>query len=179
MKRRKGRKMDSQAGRKREGAWSQESPRSRVSAREPASQHAALAQFRGTEKGRRQPHRAAASKSPKGGERQNRGPSSTREGERAGRRHRDRETGPALCVPVRHGPPRSPSGTLCCTALHRVGDRRPFPSAPSGPLEVSLPFLLIQMQIPQGYPRLLHHRGIKAEGRKNPSFPTSPANFPN
>lgn len=35
MKRRKGRKIDSQAGRKREGAWSQESPRSRVSAREP------------------------------------------------------------------------------------------------------------------------------------------------
>lgn len=98
--------MDSQAGRKREGAWSQESPRSRVSAREPASQHAALAQFRGTEKGRRQPHRAAASKSPKGGERQNRGPSSTREGERAGRRHRDRETGPALCS---SRPPRSPS----------------------------------------------------------------------
>lgn len=82
-------------------------------------------------------------------------------------------------APVRHGPPRSPSGTLCCTALHRVGDRRPFPSAPSGPLEVSLPFLLIQMRIPQGYPRLLHHRGIKAEGRKNPSIPTSPANFPN
>lgn len=98
--------MDSQAGRKREGAWSQESPRSRVSAREPASQHAALAQFRGTEKGRRQPHRAAASKSPKGGERQNRGPSSTRKGERAGRRHRDRETGPALCS---SRPPRSPT----------------------------------------------------------------------
>lgn len=177
--------MDSQAGRKREGAWSQESPRSRVSAREPASQHAALAQFRGTEKGRRQPHRAAASKSPKGGERQNRGPSSTREGEHAGRRHRDRETGPALCVPVRHGPrhayalSRLSSGTRCCRALHLVGDRRPFPSAPSGPLEVSLPFLLIQMQIPQGYPRLLHHRGIKAEGRKNPSIPTSPATFPN
>lgn len=152
MKRRKGRKMDSQAGRKREGAWSQESPRSRVSAREPASQHAALAQFRGTEKGRRQPHPAAASKSPKGGERQNRGPSSTREGESAGRRHRDRETGPALCAPVRHGPPRSRQGPAAAQPSTVGVTAGPSPLRPQGPCKSLCPSSSFRCRSLRGIP---------------------------
>lgn len=152
MKRRKGRKMDSQAGRKREGAWSQESPRSRVSAREPASQHAALAQFRGTEKGRRQPHRAAASKSPKGGERQNRGPSSTREGERGAETQGPGDRAGAVQLPsatVPHGPRQGPSAAQPSTAWVTAG---PSPLRPQGPCKSLCPSSSFRCRSLRGIP---------------------------